>query len=61
MMVLQVLGVECFGRLMDAALRLQMGATLTYGEGREVTLDSDVHPERVVFKQVSAPPSVLTK
>ena len=55
MMWLQVLGVECCGKLIDAALRLQTGATLAYGDGWEATLDSDVHPERVIFKQVSVP------
>ena len=55
MMWLQVLGVECCGKLIDAALRLQTGATLAYGDGREATLDTDVHPERVIFKQVNVP------
>nr|KAG5714088.1 hypothetical protein BaRGS_020416 [Batillaria attramentaria] len=49
----KVLGVECCGKLADAALRLQSGATLTCGNGREATLDADVNPQRVIFKQLT--------
>ncbi|KAL8572528.1 hypothetical protein ACOMHN_019567 [Nucella lapillus] len=56
----KVLGVECCGRLIDAALRLQTGSTLPFGEGREATLDADMKPERIVFKQLMWLPIELT-
>lgn len=48
----QVLGVECCARLINAALKLQEGKTLTYKDGKEVTLDPTVNSQKVIFKQV---------
>ncbi|XP_076463054.1 uncharacterized protein LOC143295308 [Babylonia areolata] len=49
----QVLGVECCGRLTNAALQLQTGSALAFGEGQEAVLNADMKPERVVFKQLT--------
>nr|QTC10020.1 conA [Conus imperialis] len=49
----QVLGVEVCSRLIDAALRLQTGNALAFGEGLEATMNADMKPERVVFKQLT--------
>ncbi|XP_025109666.1 ergothioneine biosynthesis protein 1-like isoform X2 [Pomacea canaliculata] len=49
----QVLGVECCARLINAALKLQEGKTLTYKDGKEVTLDPTVNSQKVIFKQLT--------
>ena len=50
----QIVGVDFSGRFIDAAMNLQSGKTLSYGEGKVASLKSleGTKPDRVTFKQV---------
>ena len=51
----QVIGVEAYGRSVDAALQLQSGNVVTYqfdGKNQCVSLTEDKRKKNVIFKQV---------
>lgn len=57
----EVLAVEPCGRMIDAALRLQKGGSLPYGEGKQAMCDADIHADRVIFKQLTWLPNEVNQ
>jgi len=48
-----VLAVDYCGRFLDAAMRIQSGQSLSYGDGRTAVMPAGTKPENIKFLQVS--------
>lgn len=48
----KVTGVDYSGRFLDAAIRIQSGECVKYGEGKAAALPQGSESSKVVFKQV---------